>query len=195
MDEQKLIGEKEFEGMSGIFIAEYEIGNMILERIVVSNPAILAILKVTKLSLEAQEEAVFALVDRVEQWHSLEGEEQVDHIKAVLTQETIIEYLRSKDIIRDKCTMVQAGIDPEGSIVIEAYYVQMNREQRRLIEKTMTEKQKKEISEAVNILSGNDKIIDLATKKLEKLKAEDALDNLRFKRVPQRSKEWEKSPW
>jgi hypothetical protein len=55
---------KELEGISGIFISEHEISNMKMERIVVSGPAIIAILKVTQLTPEAQEEAVNNLVAR-----------------------------------------------------------------------------------------------------------------------------------
>ena len=170
MSEQKLVGEKEFKGMSGIFIAEYQMNNMKMERIVVSNPAILAILKITKLSEAAQEQAVMDLVARTPDWLDLESEVQVEKIKAVLTQETVIEYLRDKEVIRPQCDMVQTGIDIEGSIVIEAYYTTLNREQRRAINKAMSEAEKKNMKEAVNILSGNDKLIDLAAAKLKKLK-------------------------
>ena len=171
MSDMKQIGaEKELEGMSGIFIAEYDMNNMRMERIVISDPAIQAILKVTLLSQKAQEDAVMALVDRSPEWNDLDTEIQVARIKAVLTQETVIEYLKEKDVIRTKCDMVQTGIDVEGSIVIEAYYTQLNREQRRLIDKTMSEKEKQNMREAVNILSGNDNLIDLAAAKLERMK-------------------------
>lgn len=180
---EKLVSEKEFEGLSGIFIAEYEMANMTLERIVVSNPAILAILSVTKLTPEAQEEAVYLLVDRTPEWHDLDVEIQVEKIKATLTQESVIEFLKDKEAIRPNCNMVQTGIDQEGSIVIEAYYTQLNREQRRLISKSMTDEQKDGMREAVNILSGNDNIVDLAAKKLEKLKAQSRIEDGKFKAV------------
>jgi hypothetical protein len=166
---EKLLGEKEFEGMSGIFIAEYQLNNMKMERIVVSGPAIVAILKVTKLSEKAQEDAVMELVARTPEWLDIEPEEQVEKIKAVLTQESVIEYLKAKEIIRNKCDMVQTGIDVEGSIVVEAYYTELNREQRRAIDKSMSEKQKKDMADAVNILSGDDNLIDLAAAKLKKM--------------------------
>lgn len=169
MSEQKLVGEKEFEGMSGIFIAEYQMNNMKMERIVVSGPAIVAILKVTQLSVAAQEEAVMSLVDRVPEWNDIEPEEQVDRIKAVLTQESVIEYLKAKEVITSNCNMVQTGIDVEGSIVIEAYYTTLNREQRRAIEKSMTDKQKQDMAQAVNILSSNDNLIDMAAAKLKRM--------------------------
>jgi hypothetical protein len=168
---EKLLGEKEFEGMSGIFIAEYQLNNMKMERIVVSGPAIVAILKVTKLSEKAQEDAVMELVARTPEWLDIEPEEQVDKIKAVLTQESVIEYLKTKEIIRAKCDMVQTGIDVEGSIVVEAYYTELNREQRRAIDKSMSEKEKQDMVEAVNILSGNDNLVDMAAAKLKKIQA------------------------
>ncbi|MDK2600627.1 hypothetical protein QO179_24345 [Bacillus stercoris] len=178
MEEKSLLNEKEFEGLSGIFIAEYQMSNMKLERIVVSNPAIVAILEVTKLQKEAQEEAVFNLVDRTENWLELEEEVRIDKIKAVLTQETVIEYLRSKDVIRAQCDLVQVGIDQEGSIVVEAYYTEMNREQRRAMKNAMSKKQRENLASAVNILSGNDNLVDLAAKKLEKLKKKGKVKNV-----------------
>jgi hypothetical protein len=170
MEEQKFLGEKEFEGMSGIFIAEYDMNNMKMERIVVSGPAIMAILGCTKLSQEAQEEAVMSLVARSPEWLDIEPGIQVERIKAVLTQETVIEYLKAKEVIRAKCDMVQTGIDEEGSIVIEAYYTQLNREQRRALDKSMTDEQKEKMADALNILSGNDNLVDLAAAKLKKMK-------------------------
>lgn len=170
MSEETLVGEKEFEGMSGIFIAEYDMNNMTLERIVVSNPAILAILKVTQLSTAAQEKAVDDLVDRSADWEDIEPEIQIERIKAVLTQESIIEYLVEKGVITKKCDMVQTGIDAEGSVVIEAYYTKLSREQRRMLDKSMEKGQKEKMANAVNILSGADNVIDLAAAKLEKMK-------------------------
>lgn len=172
---------EELKGMSGIFIAEYQMNNMKMERIVVSGPAIIAVLEVTQLSKEAQEQAVFALVDRSPEWNDLEPEIQVERIKAVLTQESVIEYLKAKEVIRHNCDMVQTGIDEEGSIVIEAYYTELNREQRRAIDKSMTEQQKKDMVQAVNILGGNDNLIDMAAAKLKKMK--EAADKKQVKRV------------
>ena len=171
MEEIKFLSGKEYEGVSGIFIAEYQMNNMKLERIVVSNPAILAILKVTQLSKEAQEEAVMQLVARTPEWLSIEPEEQIARIKAVLTQESIIEFLKEKEVIRKDCDVVETGIDIEGSVVIEAYYTQLNREQRRAIDKSMSEQEKEKLAEAVNILSGNDNLVDLAAAKLKKIQA------------------------
>lgn len=160
---QEQVGE-----LAGIYLAEFKMSNMDMERIVVSNPAIIEVLKVTKLSEAAQEEAVEDLVGRTTNWLELETEEQIAKIKAVLTQESVIEYLRAKNIIRDKVDVLQTGIDEEGSIVIEAYYTNLNREQRRAVEQTMSDAQKKRMAEAVNVL-GQENIIDLARKKMEKM--------------------------
>jgi hypothetical protein len=183
-EDKTFVGEKEFEGMNGIFITEHEMSNMKVERIVVSNPAILAILKVTLLSEEAQEQAVYDLVDRTPEWDDLDVEDQVAKMKATLTQETIIEYLKEKEVIRPKCDVVQTGIDEEGSVVIEAFYVSLNREQRRMMDKVIPEAEKKQMKEAVNILSGNDNLIDLAAKRLEKLKEEGQVYKFRGAKKP-----------
>jgi hypothetical protein len=193
-EEKTLVGEKEFEGMSGIFIAEYDMANMKMERIVVSNPAILAILKVVKLPEAAQEKAVYDLVDRTPEWNKLDTEVQVAKIKAILTQESVIEFLKAKEVIRPKCDVVQTGIDIEGSIVIEAYYVSLNREQRRLIDKTHSEAEKQRLAEAVNIMGSNDNLIDMAKARMEKLAKEGKVVKPREQRRKV-DKEWRKNPW
>ena len=160
---------KQKEISAGIYLAEYQMNNMTMERIVVSNPAILKILDSLLLTPEEQEQAVNLLVDRTPNWADLEIEEQVAKIKTCLTQETVIEFLKEQGTIRPKCNMVQVGIDEEGSIVVEAYYTNLNREQRRAMDKGMTDEYKEKMAQAVNILSGDGKLVDLAAKKLEKL--------------------------
>lgn len=162
MSEQKEI-------QAGIYLAEYQMNNMTMERIVVSNPAIIKILESLLLTPEEQEQAVNLLVDRTPEWNDLSTEEQVNKIKACLTQETVIEFLKEQGAIRPKCDMVQTGIDQEGSVVVEAYYTNLNREQRRAVEKATSEEKKQQMMDAINILSGDDKLVDLAAKKLEKL--------------------------
>jgi hypothetical protein len=99
----------------------------------------------------------------------IEPDVQIDRIKTALTQESVIEYLKVQGTIRKGCDMVDVGIDQEGSIVIEAFYTTLNREQRRLINKAVPKEQKEKMKEAVNIFSGNDNLVDLAAKKLEKM--------------------------
>lgn len=177
MSEQKEI-------QAGIYIAEHQMNNMRMERIVVSNPAIVKILGIeeAQLTTEEQEDAVNQLVARTPDWLELDEDEdvceqmQIDKIKICLTQETVVNYLVLQGTIRKGCDTIQLGIDEEGSIVIEAYYVQMNREQRRAVAKSMTEEQKKQMVEAVNIL-GEDNIVDLAKKKFEKLQKAGKIKN------------------
>jgi hypothetical protein len=171
------VEEKEFkELMSGIFIDEHTMNNMDMHRIVVSDYAIQSILKTTKLSLKAQEEAVQGLVDRTPNWETLGADEdatyaiQIDKIKTILTQETVLEYLIHDGVITKKVDTVEIGIDPEGSVVVEAYYTNLNRESRRKAAKKTTPVQKAAMERAVNILGSNDNLLDLAAKKLEKLK-------------------------
>lgn len=160
---------EQVEDLNGIFISEHDMNNMRMERIVVSNPAILAILKVTELPVAKQEAAVAQLVDRTADWMDIEPDVQMERIKAVLTQETIIEYLVEKEYINDKCDMVNTGIDVEGSVVIEAYYVKLSREQRRAFKKASTSEEREKMADAVNLL-GQENILDLAQKKLEKMR-------------------------
>lgn len=159
--------------LSGIFLAEYKMNNMNMERIVVVDAAIQTILKVIKLSLDAQEEAVFKLTDRTPDWLEMDEKEQIAKIKTVLTQETVLAYLQEVGAIRDSVDTVDVGIDEEGSIVVYAYYTNLNRAQRRKMEKALSENDKVALVDAFNILSGEEnKLIDLAAKKLEKLKQE-----------------------
>lgn len=163
--------------IQGIFIDKHKMNNMDMERIVVSDPAIKTILKVTRLSLQAQEDAVNALVDRTPDWMELGEDEdttealQIAKIKTVLTQETVVAYLQEQEVIRDKVDTLELGIDEEGSIVVYAYYTNLNREQRRAMEKAYSEDDKIALVEAFNQL-GSEKIVDLAAKKIEKLKEE-----------------------
>jgi hypothetical protein len=172
----EMVVDVQQELMSGIFIAKHTMNNMDMHRIVVSDYAIQSILKTTKLSLQAQEEAVQGLVDRTPNWETLGVDEdatyaiQIDKIKTILTQETVLEYLIHDGVITKKVDTVEVGIDPEGSVVVEAYYTNLNRESRRKAAKKTTPVQKAAMERAVNILGSNDNLLDLAAKKLEKLK-------------------------
>lgn len=164
---------KNKEMIPGIYIVEYpKMANMTMERIVVSNPAIIEILKIVKLSKEEQEKAVDDLVSRTPDWYDLDNEVQVAKIKSVLTMESVLEYLRSIETIRPQIDIVEVGVDPEGSVVIEAYYTNMNREQRRAMEQGMKEGDKAKLAEAVNqfdLFNEKNNIIDLAKAKLERM--------------------------
>lgn len=160
----------ETEEDSGIFLAEYKMSNMKMHRIVVSDAAIFGILEGPyKLTEEAQEEAVNNLVDRTPEWVELGQDVQVEKIKAVLTQEMVLEYLVETGSIKKDCDIVNVGIDKEGSIVIEAYYTTVNREQRRLADKAVSESEKQKMREAINIFGSDDSIVEQAKKKLEQI--------------------------
>lgn len=159
--------------MPGIYLVEYpKMANMTMERIVVSNPAILEILKIIQLTKKEQEEAVDELVARTPDWVDLEPEDQISKIKSVLTMESVIEYLRSIETIRPQADFVENGIDQEGSVVVTVYYTNLNREQRRIIDQTLTDEQKEKMKKDVgqlDVLMQQGNIIDLAKKKLEKM--------------------------
>lgn len=161
---------EEVAGLSGIFLAEYQMSNMRMERIVVSNPAILKILELPQqLSQEAQEKIVNDLVDRTPEWQEMDQAAQVEKIKTVLTQETVLEHLVYTGTIRKDCQMTSIGIDKEGSIVIEAYYTTMNRKQRRMVEKVVSDAEKEKMRREVNILGRDDNLIDLAREKMARM--------------------------
>jgi hypothetical protein len=161
--------------VSGIFVTEHPISNMTLQRIVVSLPATLQILELIKLPLKDQEEAVDDLVRRTPNWKELETEEQVEKIKTVLTIETTIYYLECIETIRPQVDVIETGIDDEGSIVVEAYYTNMSREQRRAAEKAMSENDKEALVAAVaqiDQLMEKGNVLDLAKKRMEKMAQE-----------------------
>lgn len=156
----------------GIFITKEKVHNMDVERILVAGFAIKDILERTKLTVKAQEEAVDRLVERTPMFFSMEPEEVHEKIKIALTEETVVEYLRHEGIIRKKADMVEVGVDKEGSLVVTAFYTNVPREIRRAIQKQVSKKEMARMDKAVNILSGDNNLIDLAQKKLEKLKKE-----------------------
>lgn len=156
--------------ISGIFVTQQKMNNMDMERIVVSNPAIMKILETIKLPVENQEKAIDELVDRTPSWNDMEPEDQISKIKAVLTQETVIYYLRGFGTIRDLVDVIETGIDEEGSIVLYVYYTNMNRKQRREMEKAVSEDDKIKMSQAMlqldQLAASGTNIIDLAQKRL-----------------------------
>jgi hypothetical protein len=161
--------------VSGIFITEHDISNMKMERILVSNPAILKILELIKLPKKDQEDAVDNLVSRTPDWMDLEPEVQIQKIKVVLTTETILYYLTGIETIRKDCDLVEVGVDEEGSVVVYAYYVDMSRVQRREMIKKTSKKDKEKIkatASELDRLAEQGNIIDLAKKKMERLAKE-----------------------
>jgi hypothetical protein len=168
----KAMQEQEQEEVTGIIITKDRVSNMDMERIMVAGFAVVDILQRTRLSQSAQEEAVDRLVDRTPNFLKLKEEERVEKIKAVLIQETVIEYLRHEGIIREKVDMVDSGVDEEGSVVVTAYYTHVSREIRRALKKQYDEDQMRKAEAAINILQGDDKLVDLAAARLRKMQAQ-----------------------
>jgi hypothetical protein len=155
--------------MPGIFISKETISNMEMERIMVAGFAVVDILSRTQLSQSAQEEAIDKLVDRTPNFIKLKPEVAVEKIKMVLTQETVIEYLRHQDIIRKNADMVEVGVDKEGSLVVTAFYTKLSRDVRRALKKQYDAKDMAKAEAAINILEGEDNLVSLAAARLKKL--------------------------
>lgn len=151
----------------GIIITKESIGNMDLEHIHVSDGAIQLILKSIRLNQDTQNEIVDKLVDRSPNWASLTQEEQIDKIKTILTQETVIEYLRLNGDIRENVNMLETGIDQEGSIVITAFYIHEDEKVKQVLHPELTKEQVDAMEREINILSNDMNLLEVAQKQLE----------------------------
>ena len=158
------------EELSAIFITKHKMNNMDMERIVINANQVEEILLTTKLNEDVQVELVEELVDTTPEWLDLESDMQMERIKQVLTCETVICKLQIDKIIRRGIDLVESHIDQEGSVVIEAYYTNISREERRKALKSMSKEKQTQMKKAVKVLSGEENLVDLATKKLEKMK-------------------------
>lgn len=161
----------------GIIITKETVGNMNLEHIHVSNGAIQLILKSIKLNEEAQLEIVDKLVDRSPNWSTLSQEEQINKIKTILTQETVIEYLRFNGDIRQDVNMLEAGIDKEGSIIVTAFYIKDDEQIEKVLYPELTEEQVNAMEREINILSNDMNLLEVAQKQLnEKIQKGEIID-------------------
>ncbi|MEX3713411.1 hypothetical protein ABFV99_13485 [Cytobacillus horneckiae] len=154
----------------GIIITKKEISNMNVEHIHVTDFAIQTILQSIHLNPEVQEEAIDRMVDRTPDYFTLEPEEQVDKIKIALTYETVIEYLRLNDYIRDEVNMLETGIDEEGTIVVTAFYIKDTDLTKEVFKDELTEEQELQLEKQMNILDGSINIYEEAKKRLETMK-------------------------
>jgi len=155
----------------GIIIQEQEVGNMKINHIHVSDFAIQTILKTISLSEKAQFEAVDKLVDRTPEWTSLKQEVQMDRIKIILTQETVIEYLRYNEDIKEDVSMIETGIDEEGSIIVTAYYIQEDEATNNILgQDPLTEEQVNEMERSFNVVTSQINVVEEAKKRLEQMK-------------------------
>lgn len=160
----------------GIFITKQNVGNMNIEHIHVSDFAIQTILKTVQLSQKTQFEVVDKLVDRTPDWLSHEEEDRMVKIKAALIQETVVEYLRLTEEIREDVDMLEIGIDKEGSIIVSAYYIDKSQIPKEIIEKNkMTHEKVEQLEREINILNGSINIYEEAKKKLEQMKKDNVV--------------------
>lgn len=159
----------------GIFVQKNEVSNLNMETIHVTDYAIQTILKTIRLNPEVQEEVIDKMVDRTPDYFNLSPEEQTNKIKTTLTIETVIEYLRLEGYIREGIDMVEVGIDEEGSLVVQAYYVAKTELTEKVFKEQMTEEQMEEYERQINILDGSMNIYEEAKKKLEQMKKDNVI--------------------
>lgn len=155
-------------GNYAIFKTQQQISNMRIEEIVVPEATVQVMLSQKKLTAAGQKQAIYDLVDRTPGWLNLEQEEQEVRILAALTQETIIYLLRESGEITDKCDFYESEIDEEGSVKVRAFYTEVNRQMRRALKKQTAEERARQarMDQAVNILSQNQHIMDLAKQRM-----------------------------
>lgn len=151
----------------GIFLTKQEIANMQLEHIHVPDYGVHQILKTVNLTAESQQEVIDTLVDRTPHWMKLSDEERTNKMKIVLAQETVVEYLRLNEMVRQEADMLEVGIDEEGTIVVSVYYIEKNEEVDNALKKPSQEEIAR-LEREVNILDGRMDLVEEAKKRLEK---------------------------
>ncbi|MES9681719.1 hypothetical protein ABWK22_02140 [Gottfriedia acidiceleris] len=159
----------------GIFITKSEVSNLNVEYIHVTDFAIQTILKTIRLNPEVQAEVIDKMVERTPGYFQLKPEEQVNKIKTTLTIETVIEYLRLNEYIREDIDMIEVGIDEEGSIVVSAFYVAKTEVLEKVFTEELTEEQTNELEKQINILDGSINIYEEAKKRLEQMKKDNVV--------------------
>lgn len=151
----------------GIFISTNELSNMQIDRIQVTDFAIQTILKTIHLNKEVQEEAIDRMIDRTPTYFALTSAEQIDKIKITLTFETVVEYLRLKDYIRENVYMIETGVDVEGTIVISAFYVKSTEVTDKVFNDSISEEQEKQLEKDINIIDSSINVVEEAKKRLK----------------------------
>ncbi|PFP65215.1 hypothetical protein COK00_11380 [Bacillus cereus] len=159
----------------GIFITKNEVANLNMEHIHVSDFAIQTILKTIRLNPEVQAEVIDKMVERTPGYFQLDPEEQVNKIKTTLTIETVVEYLRLHEYIREGIDMIEVGIDPEGSIIVSAFYVGQDEALDKVFRKELTPEEIDQLEKEVNILDGQVNIYEEAKKRLDQMKADNVI--------------------
>lgn len=122
--------------LTGINIAKENVSNMTIETIYVAPDAVSYILNNINLDTKEQEQLTDELVDRTKDWLELEDDVQIEKIEIAFIQGTVVKYLISSKTIRAECSGYSVGIrEDDGAVVVEATYVHLNREERRMWEK------------------------------------------------------------
>lgn len=114
------------------------------------------------------------MVERTPGYFQLTPEEQVNKIKTTLTIETVVEYLRLHEYIREGIDMIEVGIDQEGSVIVSAFYVGQDETLDKVFRKELTPEEIDQL-EKVNILDGQVNIYEEAKKRLDQMKADNVI--------------------
>lgn len=126
-----------------------KIGNMLKEKFVVPKEVIYLILTNFTLTEEAQKTAVNKLVDRKPNWTKLSEEEQLEEIKAILTLQTVAEYLYTNGLIHESCEMFENGFDKNGNVVLDAMYLEETEQTEKINELFIKKEQAKKNNNVV----------------------------------------------
>lgn len=110
-----------------IFISETKESNMKIKHIVVPPDSITTILSSFQLEKEKQQEVVNSMaMENPQAFIDMDEEESHGEIILRLTQETIVQYLASENIIAG-CQVYNSSLTKEGFINIDAYFVDENK--------------------------------------------------------------------
>lgn len=138
-----------------LFISSDIVSNMTIKKVAVPQSTVLNILNAYELPKEDQSKAVIELVNRTTGWLELDTEVQHEKIKLALTQETVACFLNEKNILKG-CSMYECGIDEEGTIVVNGFYVDGEAD-RIIAQELRREKDKEMKTTRNNVISFNKK--------------------------------------
>lgn len=153
----------------GLTTSTAKISNMSIETITVPDKVIQSVLKHIRLNQDAQDEVMDKLVDRTPGYFELHPEEQVAKVTTALTIETVIEFLRLTEYIREDVSMLENGISDESAIVITAYYIRDHEVTNKVFADEMTEEQVNQMEREINLFNSEVDIYEEAKKRLAKM--------------------------
>lgn len=119
-----------------IYVSHHKIKNLQVKEIVVPQNVSLEIVNSYPLERSLQSEAINELVDRTPNWLKMKQEDQLQKIKILLTQESVVYYLNSKGMLAD-AEEYSSGIDEAGSIVIRAFKTRLSSKEKKIINKAL----------------------------------------------------------